>query len=131
MLPGMPITGKGGSKLLALYQKLPAAGQQTLLAFAEFLQTKCSAQQPADPRRVELPLQITRPPQESVVAAIRRLSRNYAMLDKKTLLHETADLMSAHVLKGRAAAEVIDDLEALFAERYAVYRRELEQDQQA
>ena len=126
MLPGVPITGKGGGKLLALYEKLPAAEQQTLLDFAEFLQTRCSAQQPAEPRRLELPRQLDRPPQESVVAAIRRLSRSYAMLDKKTLLHETADLMSAHVLKGRAAAEVINDLEALFAARYALYRRELE-----
>ena len=131
MLPVMPITGRGGSKLLALYEKLPAAEQQTLLAYAEFLQERCSAQQPAEPRPVELPLQVERPQQESVVAAIRRLSKSYAMLDKKTLLHETADLMSAHVLKGRAAAEVIDDLEALFAARYAVYRRELEQDPQA
>jgi hypothetical protein len=53
-----------------------------------------------------------------VIAAIRRLTQTYAMLDRGPLLHETAALMSAHVLRGRAAAAVIDDLEALFRRRF-------------
>lgn len=40
------------------------------------------------------------------------------MLEKDVLLDDTSVLMSAHILQGRAAAEVIDDLEILFEETY-------------
>jgi hypothetical protein len=42
-----------------------------------------------------------RPSQESVVAAIKRLSKTYEMLDRGPMLNETSALMSAHVLQGR------------------------------
>lgn len=59
-----------------------------------------------------------RPERESVIAAIRRLTLTYPMLDRGPMLHQTAALMSAHVLHGRSAAAVIDELEALFLRQY-------------
>jgi len=128
MLPSMPMGGGGkNNRLLALYQRLPGEDQQTLMAFAEFLQQRATVQKKTEPRSLQLPGKSERPQQESVVAAIRRLSSCYPMLEKETLLHETSDLMSSHLLKGRAATEVIDDLEALFSSRYEEYRKQLEQ----
>jgi len=129
MLPSIPMAGGGAnSKLSALYRGLCSEDQQTLMAFAEFLKQRSSLEEESRPRQLQLPGNMERPQKESVVAAIRRLSSCYPMLDKETLLHETSDLMSSHVLKGRAAIEVIDDLEELFSSRYDEYRNELEQD---
>jgi hypothetical protein len=55
---------------------------------------------------------------ETVVAAIRRLSASYPMLDRRRLLNTTSSLMAQHILQGRAAAEVIDQLEQAFLEHY-------------
>ena len=64
------------------------------------------------------PKEIPRPREESVVAAIRRLSETYYMIDKSVLLSETSGLMSAHIMQGRPAEAVIDELEALFSNHY-------------
>ena len=40
------------------------------------------------------------------------------MLDRAKLLNETSVLVSQHVIHGRDAREVIDDLEALFRRHY-------------
>ena len=128
-MPSMPMGGgRKNSRLSALYQSLSSEDQQTLMAFAEFLKQQSSSKKESEPQQLQLPGNMERPQQESVVAAIRRLSSCYPMLEKETLLHETSDLMSSHILKGRAAAEVIDDLEELFSTRYDAYRKQLEQD---
>ncbi len=57
-----------------------------------------------------------------MVGAIRRLAESYPMLDRGALLHETSALVSAHVLQGRPAGSVIDELEALFHDHYRRYR---------
>jgi len=44
------------------------------------------------------------------------------MLDKAPMLHETSALMSAHILQGRPAQEVIDGLESLFSGHYERHR---------
>ncbi len=124
MLASMPRGGGGkNTRLSALYHSLCSEDQQTLMAFAEFLKQRSSLKKESQSQQLQLPGNIERPQQESVVAAIRRLSSCYPMLEKETLLHETSDLMSSHVLKGRGATEVIDDLEELFT-----YRKQLEQD---
>jgi len=129
MLPSMPMGGgEKNSRLSALYQSLCSEDQQTLMAFAEFLEQRSGLEEESQPQQLQLPGNMERPQKESVVAAIRRLSNAYPMLDKETLLHETSDLMSSHVLKGRAATEVIDDLEELFSTRYDAYRKQLKQD---
>ena len=64
------------------------------------------------------PESIPRPAEEKVVAAIKRLSRTYPMLDKNAMLGATSDLMMQHVLQGRDAKEVIDELEQVFRDEY-------------
>lgn len=108
-------------RLARLFRSLAPAERETLLAFAEFLaQRGATTPEPhGGPRE---PIPVPRPPTESVVAAIKRLSKAYEMLDRGPMLNETSALMSAHVLQGRPANEVIDDLEALFARHYRDYR---------
>ncbi|WP_295430630.1 hypothetical protein [uncultured Thiodictyon sp.] len=125
-------------RLTQIFAQLDTAQQHTLLAFAEFLAAggapapvpaACPApapdQAPGQAQswpRIQEPAALPRPERETVIAAIRRLGLTYAMLDREPMLHETAALMSAHVLHGRTAAAVIDDLEALFRRRYQDYR---------
>ncbi|MGQ9658536.1 MAG: hypothetical protein ACUVQI_00370 [Thermochromatium sp.] len=106
-------------RLLECWRTLGPAERETLFAFAEFLVARSS---PSKPVGVREPRPLARPAQESVIGAIKRLSESYDMLERDALLHETAALMSAHVLQGRAATEVIDELEALFARHYREYR---------
>jgi hypothetical protein len=122
-------------RLIGLFSRLDAADRHTLLAFAEFLAagraqslaTPALLETPPDPSPDPSPAQpqkphpLPRPGQEKVIAAIRRLTQTYPMLDHSPMLHETAAMMSAHVLQGRPAAQVIDDLEALFQQRYQDY----------
>jgi len=110
--------------LIRAYTRLNKEQRATLLAFAEFLASRKDAEadvdeNPAWPEPKSLP----RPERESVIGAIKRLSESYFMLDRSELLTETSSLMSAHVMQGREAAAVIDDLEALFAANYAQHSR--------
>lgn len=100
-------------RLKHIYSALPAAEQKSLLDFAEFLLSRVEQHSP--PLEINL---IARPPTESVVAAIKRLSQTYPMLDKGQLFHETSALMTQHLMQGRPAAEVIDELETLFMKHY-------------
>lgn len=105
------------AKLLGLFRRLPAAERDTLLAFAEFLSARrCEAG--TDPEAVPVPEPLPRPETESVVAAIKRLSAVYHMLDRSKMLHETSALMAQHMMQGRAAVEVIDELEVVFRRHY-------------
>jgi len=40
------------------------------------------------------------------------------MLNKDTMLHDTSGLVTQHLVQGRDAMEVIDELEELFRQRY-------------
>lgn len=102
--------------LLGLYRQLPQAARESLLSYAEFLLER-GANEPALPQRA-VPEEIPRPAKESVIAAIRRLSATYHMLDRGALLHETSELMTAHIMQGRPAVEVIDQLELVFRRHY-------------
>ncbi len=115
-------------RLTQIFAQLGTPQQRTLLAFAEFLAAGgAPAPDQVPPQaqsrtQIQEPTPLPRPERETVIAAIRRLGLTYAMLDREPMLHETAGLMSAHVLHGRTAAAVIDDLEALFRRRYQDYR---------
>ena len=106
--------------MLKLFSRLAKEDQQHVLAFVEFLVSRSpsSAEAGKEESVNAKPENLPRPENESVVAAIQRLSKSYSMLDKGDMLHETSDLMSSHVLKGRPAEEVIDDLEILFLSHY-------------
>lgn len=111
-----------GKKLLELFGKLAPEQQETLMAFAEFLVTREERGSAAAPAQ---PLPIERPAEETVVMAIKRLVRTYPMLDRRKLLGETSRFIVEHALEGRAAAEVIDELEVAFAKHY----REMQNDE--
>lgn len=102
-------------RLLELFGKLAQEQQETLIAFAEFLVSRTTSASDTMPTQ---PLQIERPAQETVVMAIKRLTRTYPMLDRRKLMGETSTCMAEHALKGRAATEVIDELELVFARHY-------------
>ena len=102
--------------LLKAFRRLGDIDRQSLLSFAAFLAERSDAETAGEPPAQ--PLDIPRPDSESVVAAIRRLSATFPMLEKDALLHETSTLMTAHVMQGRSATEVIDELEVVFRRHY-------------
>lgn len=102
-------------KLLAVFKQLADEERETLLAFGEFLADR-AVERPAEP--IPEPRHIPRPEKESVVAAIKRLSETYSMLDKPQLLNKASALMTQHVMQGRDVNEVIDEMEALFLRFY-------------
>jgi hypothetical protein len=108
-------------KLLDLFRALDAADRATLLSFAEFLRSRGGRQAvpaPPPPREIPAPRDIPRPAEESVVKAVKRLSETYPMLDKSRILGETSDLVAQHIVQGRDAKEVIDELERVFRRFY-------------
>ena len=109
-------------RLTEIVQQLPAEQAQALFEFAEFLLSRHggSVAPPSQNINAEIPppLDIPRPAQESVVKAVKRLRATYPMLDARKLLNQTSDLMTQHVMQGREAGEVIEELEILFRTHY-------------
>lgn len=107
---------KGEEKrLLGLFEQLDSGQRQTLMAFAGFLAARATQAGDAAPAA---PLPVARPATETVVMAIKRLTQTYPMLDRRKLFGETSRFMAQHALEGRPAAEVIDELEIVFARHY-------------
>jgi hypothetical protein len=114
--------------ILSFLEQLSAADKAAVHSFAEFLAQRAGREiQPQRaapvPVAVPSPEAIPRPDNEKVVAAVKRLSKTYFMLDKTRMLGVTSDLVTQHIVHGRDAAEVIDELERVFEAHY----RELEQ----
>jgi hypothetical protein len=105
-------------RLREILSALPEEQVRQLLDFAEFLYERHGAA-----REVPAPVEIPRPESETVVAAIKRLRATYPMLDPARLLNETSVLMAQHVTQGRAAGEVIEELEVLFRSHYERSRK--------
>jgi len=95
---------------------LPDEALDSLCEFAEFLVAKYPA-----PELEQAYVSLPRPQGESVIAAIRRLSKSYPMLDKTTLFDQTSAAMSAHILQDISAEESIDKLETVFREKYQAF----------
>lgn len=106
-------------ELFDLFRGLGAQERQTVIAFARFLATRSGA---GAAQTASEPLPIERPREETVVMAVRRLARTYPMLDRRKLLAETSQYIAEHAIGGRAASEVIDELEALFERHYRQLR---------
>jgi len=111
-------------RMLAVFRALAAPDRHALQAYAEFLAARgaaltADADPVADAGAVS-PQPEARPEGESVVMAIKRLTRTYPMLDRRKLMGPTSLLMSQHALQGREAAEVIDELEVVFERHYLV-----------
>jgi len=102
-------------RLVTLFGRLPVREQESLLDFAEFLAVRAGSEAALPPSRPE---PIPRPAQESVIAALKRLSATYPMIDSGRVLHEASQLVSQHMVGGEEAEKVIDALEALFDRHY-------------
>ena len=101
-------------KLAKIFDTLPEQDKKTLLDFAEFLQSRA----PEIKAEISQPLDIPRPGEESVIAAIKRLNQTYPMVERNSVFQETSELMMQHMMQGRAAMEIIDELEKLFEQRF-------------
>ena len=119
MLPPKKKPTSSVSQLSAVFEQLSTDRQQSLYDFAQFLLLQQGG--PKASAVSQTPLDISRPDAENVVAAIKRLAKTYPMLNREALLHDASTLMSAHVMQGRAANDVIDDLQALFESAYTAY----------
>ena len=115
---------KSTKKLLAYYRDLPDEVAQQLLDYAEFLASRYKIED----KEIPLPEEIPRPETESVVIAVKRLTATYPMINKDNLLDETASLVSQNMLQGRDAAEVIDELEAIFRKHYDMLLKDFKQE---
>lgn len=103
---------------LKLFRALDASQKQSALAFMAFLATQESGQTPHEAIKPQL---IDRPKEESVIKAIKRLKTSYPMLDQNQLFHATSEKMMDHLMHGKSAPDVIDELETLFLQKYQTY----------
>lgn len=112
--------------LLALFRKLTEQDAQALLRFAAFLANEPSttaidsggtAEAPTD-AAIPQPELLERPENERVADALKRLSASYPMLDKKHLLGKASELVAQHVMFGKPANIVIDEIEIIFEQAY-------------
>lgn len=104
--------------MLRLFRSLNQEQQRTVAAFAAFLAGNTEPLLESVP---EQPVDLPRPDQESVVKAIKRLRATYPMLDQNKLFHETSQHMTEHLMHGKPAVEVINELEAMFSRQYQRY----------
>ncbi len=102
-------------RLLRLYRALTPSRREGLHDYGEFLLARGLPEAPEVPSE---PLDIPRPAQENVVKAIKRLRTTYPMIDRAKILHETSALMTQHLVQGKPAQEVIDELESLFRRHF-------------
>lgn len=101
----------------------------SILLFARFLlnQQQNISSDTVNDNRNNKPVQpesikdIHPPKDEKVVAAIKRLSASYYMLDKKKILDKAAKIVSDHMLNGKSREDAIDEMEDLFAKHYDLY----------
>lgn len=91
--------------------------------FAQFLHGRAGVLLPLPtmcpapvPELVEIPepLVIPRPEDKSVVKAVKRLAQTYPVFDTSKMLNDISTLVMQHVIQGRDAMEVIDELEIVF-----------------
>lgn len=117
------MTDETEKRLAEVLSRLPAAQAEALLEFAEFLLMRHGIggrEQVGniDAVKIPAPVEVPRPAEETVVKAVKRLRATYPMLDARKLLSQTSDLMTQHIVQGREAVEVIEELELLFRAHY-------------
>ena len=121
--------------LLDLYRQLTEHDAHALMRYAEFLagyeataagiveKNTTQVEQPSTQTvtstdSIPKPEKISRPEEERVVDALKRLSATYPMLDKKSLLDKASELVAQHIMFGKPAKQVIDEIEDMFAQAY-------------
>lgn len=117
MLPVKKALPDDQKQLLAIYTSLAPEQQEQLQAFAEFLAYRRGQETGEAVTEGEI-VDIPRPVEETVIAAMRRLRATYPRLNTDGLLDQASVLMSAHILQGQTAVQVIDELEILFEQAH-------------
>ncbi|MCK5001670.1 MAG: Crp/Fnr family transcriptional regulator [Gammaproteobacteria bacterium] len=112
---------RNAKTLIEIFETLDAERQASLFDFAEFLQSKGGLVV----KEVGDPVEIERPDKETVVGAIKRLKNTYPMIESMTVFSSASELMTDHMVKGRDAIEVIDEMEKIFEDFYAKMLKEL------
>lgn len=114
---------KRDAKALAdLFNSLDTERQRSLFDYAEFLRSQGGLVQ----QEIAEPVAVPRTDNESVVGAIKRLKKTYPMIDSMEVFAVASNLMTDHMVKGRDAEEVINEIEVLFEETYKKLLREFE-----
>lgn len=113
---------RDAKSLVDLFNSLDEERQSSLLDYAEFLQSKGGVVQ----QDIGEPVEIPKPENETVVGAIKRLKQTYPMIDSMEVFTVASNLMTDHMVKGRDAEEVINEIEALFELTYAKLLKEFE-----
>ncbi len=109
-------------RLTRLLDGMSKENKRSLIDYAEFLkQRSVQGEQSLEPPQKLQPVDNPRPDKENIINAIKRLRATYFMLNTDGLLNETSSLMTQHIVHGRDAVEVIDDLEVLFEQHYQNY----------
>ena len=114
---------KSSEQLISLFESLDDERKQSLSDFADFLLAKFG---PVI-KEVPPPNDILRPDKETVVGAVKRLKETYHMVESMSVFSAASALMTDHMVKGRDLVEVIDEMEALFAEEYKKLVSSIEQ----
>ncbi len=105
---------KSSQDLIDLYAAMDDERKRSLSDYADFLYAQ------ADPinKVIPLPDDSPRPDKETVVGAVKRLKAKYHMIESMKVLSRASELMTDNMVKGRDVAEVIDEMEILFAGAY-------------
>lgn len=106
-------------QLKTIMSSLDVEHQQAVVDYATFM-VQQYRDHPTEDKQQE-PESITRPAAETVITAIKRLKKTYYMIDTGILLNQTSALMGQHIMQGREASKVIDELESAFQTQYEQY----------
>lgn len=110
------------TSLLKIFETLDEDRQNSLIDFAEYLQSKGNLVVKEMPRKVD----IERPAEETVVGAIKRLKSTYPMIESMSIFSAASSLMTENMVNGRSSVEVIDEMHILFEEHYQSLLKEEE-----
>ena len=114
---------KERAALLEAWRNLGKAERLTLLQFARFLH----AQQAEPGEKIsQKPLDLPVPDNESAVKALKRLKKNYPMIEADMGLLDDASRLLMEKVTGTPDVEVIAKMESLFLDRYQCWQHDLE-----
>jgi hypothetical protein len=108
--------------LVDLFNSLDKDRQASLFDYAEFLLSRGGAVR----QDIGQPVEVPKPENETVVGAIKRLKQTYPMIDSMEVFAEASNLMTDHMVSGRDAEEVINEIEVLFESTYEKLLKEFE-----
>lgn len=122
----MMTTDRERQRLLSAWRQLDAEDRRNVRLFAEFLvQRQTACDEVAHPPPSE-PLPIAKPDGETAVKALKRLKKTYPMIETDLTLLEQASQVLMQKVMGSADVEVISRLEALFSDRYKLWKSDLQ-----